>query len=433
VSGAQPLAGVRVLDLCVILSGPFATEILADLGAEVIKIESRQHYPDTTKGPRHFSAKAALNMTNTLRGFVDGDPGKRPWDRAARVNVVGRNKLSVTVDLERSEGLDVFLDLVKVADVVIENNSPKLLPKLGIDWKVLHAINPKLILVRMPALGTEGVDALAGVGSNFEAMIGFASFRGYANNDRRKIQPTFRMDAASGPAAALATMAALRRVRRGGDGVEIVLNQTANLLHHSADVLIEAQLANADPMPPENSHPRMVPHGCYPTRGEDRWLVLACRDDADWQKLKNAMGSPSWCRDEFDTFENRLAARESIDDEITKWTLEQDDFEAEELLVGAGVPAAAVRTESEKFADGYFVDRDWFLTMDHPEAGVRRYQGHLWRSSAGALASHRSSPTLGQDNDYVYRDVLGYSDERIEALKAAGHIGTTYTFEDATE
>jgi crotonobetainyl-CoA:carnitine CoA-transferase CaiB-like acyl-CoA transferase len=434
VNPAQPLAGVRVLDLCVVFSGPFASMILADLGADVIKVESRQHYPDTTKGPRRFTAKAVSMLDNTLKGYVDADPGARPWNRSARVDVVSRNKRSMTVDLTRDSGREVFLDLVERADVVMENNAPGLLSKLRLEWDVLRARNRRLILLRMPALGLHGRAALSGVGSNFEAMVALPSFRGYPDLPARDQQYTFRMDASTGTGGALAVMAALRRARRTGEGREIVLSQTTNLMHQSADVLMAAQVTGKDPDHPGNGHVRLAPHGCYPTAVEDRWVVIACRDDDDWSRLVTALGEPAWAADaELATMEGRRRHEADLDEHIAAWTSEQTGAAVEDVLVAAGVPVSPVLREPDKIDHPQFVSRDWFLTMDHPEAGRRRYPGHMWRTTAGKLRADRPTTTLGQDNDDIYREVLGYDEERIEQLRREGHIGTRYEFEETDD
>lgn len=428
-SAAQPLTGIRVLDLCVVFAGPFATKILAELGAEVIKIESRQHYPSATKGPRSYPTKILHKLPNNLRGFPDNNPGARPWERASRVHVASRNKLSMTVDLERPEGRAVFLDLVERSHIVMENNSPRLLENLGLTFDELRKRNPAIVLVRMPALGLTGDGALAGVGSNFEALVGLSSFRGYPDIEPSRKQSTYRMDAATGPMGALAAMAALRQARHSGDGREVVVSQATNLLNHEADVLIEAQLTGRNPVPQGNRHPDMVPHGCYRAFGDDRWVVIACRDDDDWRRLSALVAEPPPV-DERANATTRRAAEDAIDEWLENWTSVLEAPEVERRCVAAGVPAAMVRRESDKFTDRYFRLRQWFLTMDHPEVGRRDHPGFLWRTSAGQLAAWRVSPTLGEDNEYVYRDVLGYSDARVEELRRAGHIGTTYLFEE---
>jgi crotonobetainyl-CoA:carnitine CoA-transferase CaiB-like acyl-CoA transferase len=433
VNPAQPLAGVRVLDLCVVFSGTAATMLLGDLGAEVIKVESRGVYSVATKGPRRLSARSVDRLDNLTRGYADREPGDRPWDRWAPSAVHGRNKRSMTVDLTRPEGRAVFLDLVARSDALLENNKAGLLEKLGLGWDVLHARNPRLVLVRMPPLALDGeAAALSGLGSNFEAMTGALAFRGYRDLPPATRPVSYRMDAATGPMAAFATVAALRDARRTGSGRLVVLPQAVTLMHHFADQLVAAQRGGPRAIRPGNRHPRMAPHGCYPVRGGgngEAWIAVACRDDADWGACARVLGSPPALQ-RYRALTDRKADEDALDDAIAGLTRHLDGATLEGRLTAAGVPAALVRTEGMKLADPQLRARGFFHRVEHPVVGERTFPGHLWRTSAGPLRFDRAAPTLGQDNDYVYREVLGYDDEQIRTLTETGHIGERYTFED---
>ena len=430
---AQPLAGVRVLDLCVVFSGTAATMLLGDLGAEVIKVESRNVYSVATKGPRRLSARSVDRLDNLTRGYAGREPGDRPWDRWAPYAVHGRNKRSMTVDLTRPDGRAVFLDLLARSDALLENNKAGLLEKLGLGWDVLHARNPGLVLVRMPPLALDGEAAtLGGLGSNFEAMTGALAFRGYRDLPPATRPVSYRMDAATGPMAAFATVAALRDARRTGNGRLVVLPQAVTLMHHFADQLVAAQRGGPRVTRPGNRHPRMAPHGCYPVHADghaEAWIVIACRDDGDWQACARVLGAPPGL-ERFATLAARKSDEDALDETVTDLTRAVDGPTLEQHLVAAGVPAALVRTEAMKLADPQLRARGFFHRIEHPVVGERTFPGHLWRTSAGPLRFERAAPTLGQDNDYVYREVLGYDDERIGSLTAAGHIGERYTFED---
>jgi len=433
---AQPLNGVRVLDLCVALAGPFASLVLADLGAEVIQIESCQHYPSATKGPRRVTEKAYEYEDNIRRGYVDCLPGDRPWDRYSGSRLATRNKLSMTVDLTRPDGRNVFLELCEKSDCLLENNSPRLLQHLNLTWDVLHQRNPRLVLVRMPPLTCDGDAAnVIGIGSNFEALAGLLSFRGYPDVNFESVQPTYRMDAITGPTAAMAAILALRRARVTGQGAEVVLSQTVNMLQHVSDLIIGSQVTGTNPARLGNRHPRMAPHGCYSADGMDEWVTIACRDDQDWRALVNAMCDPPWAQDpQLESLAGRLAHVDFIDRKLEQWTRDRPAGFIENMLARLGVPAARVRKEADKLADPHLRDRDFFRTLEYSDAGRREHPGHLWRSSAGDLSWGGPSPTLGQHNEYVYRTILGYSEEEIERLREAGHIASRYDFQvDKTE
>jgi crotonobetainyl-CoA:carnitine CoA-transferase CaiB-like acyl-CoA transferase len=432
---AQPMEGVRVLDMTVVVAGPFATLILADLGAEVIQIESCQHYPNTSRGPRKLSDRGYQYSDNFGRGYVDSHPGRRPWLRRSVGNLVSRNKLSMTVDLTQASGREVFLQLCERADCVMENNHPDTLEKLDLTWDVLRERNPRLVLVRMPPLACAGpARQLKGVGSTFDGLSGLMSFRGYPDLSPGSVQPVYRMDAATGPTAAMAAMLAIRRARRTGNGCEVEVSQITNMLHHVADLLIGAQITGCSPPRLGNRHQLMSPHGCYRASGDDQWVVICCRDDRDWEALRTVTAGAGWPDGaELATTAARVASADYVDTRLESWTITRPAAYIENVLTRAGVPAAQVRNEAEKLADPHFRARDFFRSLDNVETGQREYPGHLWRTSGGALKWGSPAPSLGRDNEYVYRTVLGCSDEEWQTLVKQGHIGDHYQFEVAEQ
>ncbi|GIX45986.1 MAG: hypothetical protein KatS3mg131_0197 [Candidatus Tectimicrobiota bacterium] len=424
-----PLSGIRVLDFTVVWAGPYATMMLADFGAEVIRVESLQHFPSTTRGlmPRPPAALLA-SATHLLAGYPNWEPGARPWDRHPMFNCHARNKLSMTVDLTRPEGKEIVRRLVQCSDVLIENNAVDVMPKLGLDYETVRRWKEDIIYVSMPGFGHSGpYRTFQGYGSNVEALCGFTAVRGYADLDLTSTTAVYYMDAASGAGAAFAVLCALHYRQRTGQGQFIDFAQAENMLPHLGEYFMEAAMNGRDLPRLGNRHPAMAPHNCYPCQGEDRWLVIAVASDAEWQRLCQALGSPPWARQEkFATLAGRLKHQDELDQHLAAWTSTQEARAAMAHLQAHGVAAGMVFREPDAYADPHLNARGFFETITHRECGTHRYPGMLWKMSKTPGHIRQPPCCLGEHNDYVYRELLGMSDEEIARLRREGHIGDTY-------
>lgn len=424
-----PLVGIRILDFTVVWAGPYATMMLADAGAEVIRVESLYHYPSSTRGlvPRPPAALLA-NATHLLAGFPDWQPGERPWNRHPLFNAHARNKLSMTVDVTRPQGKDIVRRLVAMSDVVIENNSVDVMARLGLDYSTVRSWKDDIIYVAMPAFGNSGpYRTFQGFGSNVEAVCGLTAVRGYANASLSSTPSVYYMDAASGAGAAFAVLCALRHRRRTGQGQFIDFAQAENMLPHIGEYFMDAAMNRRDISPMGNHHPAMAPHNCYPCAGEDRWLVIAVATDSEWQRFCEALGKPSWAADPtLATCAGRLQQQEFVDRQIAAWTLTQEAHTAMALLQKHGVAAGVVFSEADMYHDPHLQARGFFEPVTHRECGTHRYPGVLWKMSRTPLSIRTPPCCLGEHNDYVYGDVLGMSEEEIVRLRQEGHIGESY-------
>lgn len=424
-----PLQGLRVLDFTVVWAGPYATMMLADYGAEVIRVESLQHFPSTTRGlvPRPPAALLA-SASHLLVGFPDWEPGEHPWNRHPMFNNHARNKLSMTVDLTRPEGREVLRRLVLLSDVLVENNALGVMAKLGLDYATVRAWKPDIIYVAMPGFGCTGpYRAYQAFGSNVEALCGFTAIRGYADTDLRATTPVYYMDAASGSGAAFAVLCALHHRERTGQGQHIDFAQAENMLPHIGEFLLEAAMHGRDARPMGNHHPAMAPHNCYPCQGEDRWIVLAVATDAEWERLRHALGNPAWAQAAyFATLAGRLQHQDALDQHLAAWTSTQDARTVMEHLQRLGVAAGMVFAEPDAYDDPHLKARGFFETVTHRECGTHRYPGMVWKMSKTPGSIRSAACCLGEHNDYVYRELLGMSDAEIARLRQAGHIGDTY-------
>ena len=423
-----PLEGVRVLDMTVVWSGPTVTMLLSDLGAEVIRVDNPWMFPSSTKGVVARPTPAQLPSMGFMgAAYPDGDPGLRPWNRHAMYVWHARGKRMMTLDLRQPSGRDIFLRLAETADVFVENNSVSVLGNLGIDWDTLHARNPRLILLRMPPLGVDGpYSGYLGLGAHFEAVAGVTAVRGYRNSDPTTTTSVFQMDPVAGSTGTWAVMAALRRRERTGQGELIELPQVENEMNHLGEIFIDAA-ANGNPNPPlGNRNLNRAPQGLYPTIGPDEWLTISVGDDAEWARLVEVIGRPAWATDpRLATFAGRVAAHDEIDAGLAAWTSQLGCYEAFHALASHGVTASPVWAEAEAFHDPHLRARGFFRSLTNPEIGTYDFPGHQWTWTGPALRWEPVHP-MGADNDYVYKDLLGVSDEEYVKLEADGHIARDY-------
>jgi crotonobetainyl-CoA:carnitine CoA-transferase CaiB-like acyl-CoA transferase len=425
-----PLDGVRIIDLTVVWAGPYATMFLADLGAEVIRVENPWVFPSSTRGymarPTHGEARS---MGAAGTGYPDHDPGDRPWNRHMLFTSHGRNKLSMTLDIRRPSGRELLLRLAERSDLLMENNPAGFLEKFGVEWEVLSARNPRLSVLRMPPAGLSGpYRRYTGFGANFEALCSVTSLRGYVGSDPASRNITAYMDAASGAAAGFAALLALRVQRQTGRGELIELAQTENLLQAIGEYLIEVGSGASSPGPLGNRDRWHAPQGAYPCAGgDDHWVVISVADDTQWQALCRAMDDPDWCKAErFATANGRYACHDELDELLGTWTVTLDRYEAFHRCQKAGVPAAPVLNEADAFEDPHLQARGYFRELTSPDTGTHLYPGHSFVFDGQPLAWGRPSPALGGDNDYVYREVLGLDDDEYAAVVADGHISLDY-------
>ena len=429
-----PLEGIRVLDMTVVWAGPYATQILGDLGADVVRVDNPWIFPTATRGifPRPTKEMVA-DIGGIAGAYPDADPGERPWNRFGLFNVHARNKRSVTLDLRQERGRETFLRLVDVSDVMIENNSVELMDRLGIGWDELHARNPQLIMIRMPSVGLEGpYRSFLGFGVNFEALCGLGAIRGYRDADLSENEAVFHMDAASGSAGAFAALMALQRRDTTGVGELVEVSQCENMLNHIGEFLVDAARTGAVHQPLGNRHRMHAPQGCYPCLGDDQWAVISVTSDEEWSALVELLDSPDWAVDtELDHVEGRQARHDEIDEHLTVWTSAHTAEQIFDLCQQAGVPAAPVLHEEEALAEPHFRERGLFAPNGNSETGTHDYPTHLWRWTGPALR-FESLPVLGGDNENIFKDLLGMTDSEYDALVEEGHISFDYLQPDGT-
>ena len=413
-----PLDGVRVIDLSMWFAGPMASRLLADMGAEVIKIESLRHL-DPWRGPVAFNAKMAAR-------YPTGIGLKRPYNCSAGFNLENRNKYGITLELGTPQGKEIFKRLVRLGDVVLENYSPRVIASFDLDYPVLKEINPQIIMMSLPALGRTGPDKdCVAFGHTIDCMSGMAYLTGYIGEGPMLQSGIAYGDPLSGMNAAFAVVAALHYRRRSGKGVHIDLSQVEGIISFNANAIMDYTMNGRVRERMGNRHPAMAPHGCYRCKGEDKWVVIAIPSDAAWRRLCQAVGQLSWAEDtKFSNVASRYQHQDELDRLIEAWTLKHDHYEVMHILQQANIPAGPVLDAKELVEEPHLNERGLFEMVTHPEAGTHPYIGMYAKLSKTPGSIRMPSPCLGEHNQYVFGELLGLSQEEITQLEKEGIIGT---------
>ena len=423
-----PLEGIRVLDITVVWAGPYCTSFLADLGAEVIRVETINTFVPLGRGSMAHPTEAVLKSLGSFAGGTpDRLPGKRPWNRFPLFNAHARNKKSVTLDLLRPGGMDIFKRLVKISDVFVENNPTETMEKLGISYPLLKEENPEIIMLRMPAYSNDGTyQNYRAFGLHIEGVVGHTLMRGYEDMDATANSSVLMSDATAGTQGAFAVMAALHYRNRTGKGQLIELSQAENVLPFMGQPFLDYSMNRRSAGTIGNRHPSAI-QGCYACKGEDRWVTITIFGDEDWEALTRLLGSPAWTMDEkFTDSVARYQHQGELDRHIGEWTSQLDHYEVMRLLQGVGIAAGPVLDQRDAFADPHLEERGIFEEVTQEDAGTHRYAGTPYKLSGTPLRIRRGPVRMGEDNEYVYKTLLNYSDEEYAAFEQQGHIGMDY-------
>ena len=424
-----PFEGIRVLDITNVWAGPHCTMLLADWGAEVIRVESTQVMAPNTRGHMVKVAKETPRLRkNWQMEYPDWDPGERPYNRYPIFQSHGRNKKGMTVDLRTEAGQHTFRQLIAVTDVFVENNVPQTIEKLHLTYEELRRVRPDLIMLRMPAYGLSGpYKDYRSFGMQLEGTAGHTHIRGYADMDATSCDDVYMGDAAAGVSGAFAVAMALRHRRRTGKGQQIELAQVENFLPYLADPIMDYTMNRRVWSPMGNRHPSMAPHGVYRCRGEDRWVAIAVANDAEWRALLHALGDPPWAGDaRFATSLARWRNQDALDPLIEAWTSERDAGEAMRSLQAHGVRAGHVMDDRDLDDDPHINAAGFFQQLTHADAGMHRYPGLMWTAAETPNAIRTPPVRLGEHNAYVYLDLLGVAQAEYNERTAGGEIGEAY-------
>ncbi len=406
-----PLAGIRVLDATAWWAGPSACAMLGTLGAEVIHLEAAQK-PD--------------GMRMAGGGFI----GKYEqwWETSGIYLAANVNKRSLTLNLADAKGNALCKQLIAKSDLFIENFSPRVIEQFGLRWDVVHALNPRTIMVRMPAFGLDGPwRDNVGFAQTMEQMTGLAWLTGHVN-DQPRIQRG-PCDPLAGMHAAFASLVALTEREATGEGCLLECTMVEGALNAAAEQMIEYSAYGNVMQRQGNRCPEHAPQNLYACRGEEQWLALSIASDAQWRAFARVLGDPDWARDaRFETRAGRKAAEDAIDAQISAWTVSRELASCVEALLAAGIPAApivdgrTVSTHPQLVARGFFAEFSHPIVGRHPVASVPFRYATQDRDGRSWLRG--PAPTLGQHNREILTGLLGLSGAEVDALEAEGVIGT---------
>jgi crotonobetainyl-CoA:carnitine CoA-transferase CaiB-like acyl-CoA transferase len=418
-SGPLPLAGVRVLDLAQVYAGPTCTRILADLGADVIKVEG-------------------LKRMDITRNFVmpENKSDDDYWNKAGYFLLRNGGKRSLTLDFSEETGgagVDIVKRLVPHCDVVVESFTPHVMAKFGLDYDSLTKIRPDVIMLSMSGYGQTGPwRDFAGYGMGLEPASGLSSITGYEGGEPLRTGISFT-DPYSGVVGAGAVLSALVYRRRTGKGQYIDLSEQETAIPVVGAALMDRALNGRDPERIGNRSHWYAPQGCYPCKGTgepegggDDWLVITVRNDVQFAAMAEAMGHAEWAEDpRFADVVSRTQNHDALDELISAWTKTQDQRTAMERLQEAGVTAAAVLNPKQVLLDPHLKERGFFDRVE-TEQGPRPVPHQLGAKFSGfEIASNRRAPKLGEHNREVLSELLGLSDDEMKDLEEKKVIGDT--------
>lgn len=402
-----PLTGIRVLDLSYVFAVPYMAGMLSDLGAEVIKIEA-PHKLDQTRG-RAFGP------------YLDNDPAEDPWNRSGIFYVVNRGKRSLAMDLSQAEGQEIFRDLVAKSDIVLENYTPRVMRKWGLNYDELKKIKPSLIMLSNTGYGSTGPwSSFPSQGTTLEATMGITFYTGYRGDKPWKVGQSYP-DFIACWAGLNGLWAAIAHMRKTGQGqwIDVGMYQLGVAL--MPEPLLQKQLDGTEPIRMGNEHAEHVPSNLYQTKGNDQWLALTVQTDKQWIALTELMEQPSLAVDlKYSTAAARRENRTTINTLVAAWCLEQESNKLCEQLQTHGIAAGPVLNSRDLLRDPHLKHRNFYETVSHPEPiGERPIIGRPYKLRFRDAHIKKSGPRFGEDNDSILRDLLGKTADQIAALKAS--------------
>jgi len=369
------LKNIRILDFTWVLAGPYATRLLADFGAEVIKVQPR--------------------LPQEEDDFASG-----------YYNTWNRNKRGITLDMSQPDGIALAKTLVLSSDAVVENFTPRVMANWGLDYQNLKAIKPDIIMLSLSTMGSTGpYRDYTGFGPTIQAFSGLTHLTAYPGRPPLGLGTAYA-DHVGALFACLALLGALEYRRHTGEGQYIDISQVEAMASLLGDAFVPGEKTDS------------APYGVYRCKGEDRWCALAVFTGEEWQGFKKVLGNPPWAEDKrFATLASRLKNKKALDSLIEDWTKKHPPEEVMALLQAQGVAAGAVQNARDLAKDPQLNERGFFIELDHPRMGKTVSDATPVRLSATPPLYSRPAPLPGQDNDYVYGEILGLSESEINKLK----------------
>lgn len=400
----SPLSGYRVLDFGWVLAGALPGMILADMGAQVIKVESHKR----------------MDYMRLGRPIIGDEPDPEQNPMFHNVN---RGKLSITLNTSEPKALTLVKELVPHCDILIENFSPGVMGRLGLSYEALKGINPRLIMASISSNGQSGpLRDLRAYAPSIGALSGLDSTIGYKPDETAAGRPLGLKHAYGDICGALhsvfAILSALYKRLETGQGQYIDLSMLRATVSTMGAGLMEYEMTGRVMGPQGNYDPTMAPYGNYPCSEPDSWISIAVRTEEEWQGLKEAMDNADWCElSNFNSRYNRLKHTTELDGYIAKYTSKHDAYELAELLQSHNVAAIPVMNAEDRLSNQHFQARRLYSEIEHPSLGMEPIFNLMWNLSDTPLRIQRHAPLMGEHNLEIFRDLLGLSVKEIEKLE----------------
>jgi len=390
----KPLGDIRIADFTWWQSGPQATQYLASMGAEIIKIESKKR-PDA------------------LRRLGDGIP----------FLALNRGKMSCTLDLTRSRARALVKKLIGASDAVVENFGGGVMERLGLDYNNLKKVKPNIVMLSISGLGRTGPEKNnIAYAQNAHAYSGLSSLTGYVNGPPVSAG-AFWGDQTAALAGAFSLLTALHYLKKTGRGQYIDLSMSEVLSSMIPEDIMDYTINTRVQRPKGNRNNAIAPHGCFRCRGKDEWVAIAVSNDEEWKGLCKVMNKMEWTREKrFSDNESRLRNQDELESLINKWTIKHGAGEAMEILQKAGVASGPSLKTDELASDPQLGERKFFLEGDQKEKGVHQSTRMPWICSSIPNTISQPPPQPGEHNDYVFGDILGLEQKEIKQLIKEGII-----------
>lgn len=396
----RPLEGVRVADLSMMWAGPYATKLMAEMGAEIIKIESPKAW-------------------DNIRTLIPEPASAEPWNTAFYFQEYNRQKKSVALDLAAPDGRDVFLRLVAQCDVLIENYRADVMDKFDLGYDAVRGVRDDIIYVSMAAFGKTGSDRdLVGFGPVIELMSGLASLTGYENDDEPFKTGISYGDPVAGVHATGAVALALLQRHRTGQGCFIDLAQRQGAAALAGEAFVAAQrTGGAPPVHRGNRSERFAPQGAYPCVGTQQWVMISVVTDEQWHACAAVIG-----RDDLASlsFDERVARHDELDALIGAWTAAREAYAVMTTLQSAGVPAGQVLDTKTVHDDPHLNQRGFWTEVPNPKMRPFKQAGVAWRFAECDTPLTAHAPFFGEHTREVLTSVAGLTDAEVDELYSNG-------------
>jgi len=392
-----PLNGYRVLDFGWVLAGALPGMVLADMGAEVIKVETRQR----------------MDYMRLGRPIVGDEPDPEQHPLFHNVN---RGKLSIALNTTKPEALDLIKSLVAHCDVVVENFSPGVMDRLGLGYDALSGIKPEIVMASISSNGQTGpLRDLRAYAPSIGALSGLDSTMGYEGERPLGLKHAYA-DIAGALHSVFAIVSALHQKERTGRGQYIDVSMLRATVATMGAGLMEYEMTGRVMGPKGNHDPVMAPYGNYPCQGDDAWVSIAVRTEEEWQGLKEAMGNPAWSEEErFASRYSRLENRRELDESLAIWTRERTSDNVTESLQANGVAAIPVMGAEDRLFNPHFKERGLYSDIEHPSLGAEPIYNIMWNLEKTPPSIRRHAPLLGEHNRQIFGGLLGM--EKAEVLR----------------